>query len=127
MSVKKRNKVKEKVVGQTVATDMSYNESAGALKHLGPILGKLLIPGQALNAARGYDAGKLLAIYNNSASTVFYKTGPDATVTAPTGISDGAPLPPFAYTTVSLGDDRYIVSNSANAVAFEIEDDSYLQ
>lgn len=127
MSVKRRNKIGDKSRGHTVSTDMSYNESAGAMKQLGPIIGKLLIPGVSLAIARGFDSGKVLAIYNNDSAVHFYKTGPDDTITAPTNITNGAPLPPGQYTHIAMGDDKYIIADNALVYVFEVEDDSYLQ
>ncbi len=116
-----RSKASQDRYGNT-ATDYAFNQKAGALKQLGPILGKVLNMG-ALNTAK--DAGRqgaLVAIYNNSGSTAFAKTG-NATVTAPTGGADGICLPPNEYTILALGTDTHVITNTATCFGYIIDDE----
>jgi hypothetical protein len=102
--------------------DYSFNQYAGAFKTLGPILGKVSILGSLSAAKAASDAGKLIAVYNSSATTAFAKTGNSA-VTAPTGGADGICLPPNSYTIIAMLADTHIICNAATCFGYEIMDD----
>lgn len=112
-------------VGPADSQNLGFNQQAGAHKVLGPILGNVSNLG-ALNTAKFASArGKLIAVYNNSASTAFAKTG-DASVTAPTGGADGICLTPNSYTIIALFQDTHIITNAATCFGYEIVDDTYV-
>jgi hypothetical protein len=118
----KRSKASQDRVGST-ATDYSFNQESGALKTLGPILGKVSIMG-ALNAAKAASKmGRLIAVYNNSSSVAWAKTGPNSSVTAPTGGADGIALTPNAYTIIAMGSDLFIIASAATCFGYEISDE----
>ena len=118
----KRTNRTENVVG-TKALDLAYNDRAGALKTLGPILGKVSMLG-ALNAAKGAEQGDLIAVYNNSGAVSFVKTGTTSAVTAPVGAADGVPVPPNSYIIIAMGEDNYIIASAATTFGYKILDDT---
>lgn len=113
----------DSVVGGQEALSKSYNRDAGAIKNITHIVGRLVPRGPA-NTALGFDPGSLVALYNDSASTAFVRIGPDNTVAAPTGASDGVALRPYDYTIIAIGVDRYVRSNTATVYAYEVADDT---
>lgn len=124
--LKIREKIALKLKSYAKALDIAYSDAAGALKTV-PSGHKLSNGGQALNAAVGFDYGKIVAVFNNSNVVCFVATGPTAGVAAPTGPTNGIPVPAYSWQYVSLGDDCYIISNSANVFAFTVDDDTYVQ
>lgn len=117
-----RSKASENRYGNT-ATDYAFNQESGAVKQLGPILGKVTIMGALNTAKQASKMGRLIAVYNNSGSTAFAKTGADGTVTAPTGGTDGICLRPNDYTVIAMGTDLYIICNAATCFGYEIVDE----
>lgn len=104
------------------ALDLAYDQYSSALRMQGPILGKVLIMG-ALNTAKSPSKhGALIAVYNNSATTAWAKTG-DSTVTAPAGGTDGIALKPNDYTILAMGTDTHIITSTATCFGYEIVDD----
>lgn len=124
--LKIREKIALKLKSYAKALDIAYSDAAGALKTV-PSGHKLSNGGQALNAAVGFDYGKIVAVFNNSNVVCFVATGPTAAVLAPAGPTTGIPVPAYSWQYVSLGDDCYIISNSANVFAFTVDDDTYVQ
>lgn len=104
------------------ATDYSFNQYAGGLKQVGPILGYLQVLGAA-NSLLKVEAGSLIALYNNSASTAFAKVGDPTTLTAPTGGADGICLRPNEYTIISVGPNNGLIASAATVFAYLIIDD----
>lgn len=104
------------------ATDYAFNQYAGGFKQVGPILGHVKILGAA-NSLLRVEAGSLIALYNNSATTAFAKVGDPATLTAPTGGADGICLRPNEYTIISVGPNNGIIANAATVFAYLIIDD----
>ena len=123
--LKIREKIALKLKSYAKALDIAYSDAAGALKTV-PSGHKLSNGGQALNVAVGFDYGKIVAVFNNSNVVCFVKTG-DSSVAAPTNATNGIPVPAYSWQYVSLGDDSYIISNSANVFAFSVDDDTYVQ
>ncbi len=104
--------------------DYSFNQQAGALKMLGPIIGKLIPLGDGATARAMSQRGKLAAVYNTTAGTLFAKTG-DSTVAAPTGGTDSVCLPPLSYTIIALDQDTH-VRTSASCFVYEVVDDTHV-
>ena len=118
-----RGKASQDAYGGSVAQDYSFNQEAGAIKSLGPILGRVRIMG-ALNVAKNASKmGRLIAVYNNSAVTAFVATGTVSTLSAPTGGTDGICLRPFDYTVVVMSTDTWIISNVGTVFGYEIIDE----
>jgi hypothetical protein len=118
-----RSKASKDMYGGSVANDYAFNQQAGAIKTLGPILGNVSILGALSAAVDSTKAGgALIAVYNNSASTAFAKTG-SSSVTAPTSGADGICLPPNAYTIIALGSDTHIRCSAATCFGYLIQDD----
>ena len=120
-----REKVGNDVKGANRATDIAYNDWAGAAKVLGPLQGVLSILG-ALNAGVSVaQLGATIAVYNNSATTAFVALYPQ-TGAAPTGGANGIALPPFAYTYVCMGANQFIIASAATVFGYQVIDESYL-
>lgn len=115
-----RSKASNNRYGGMEALDYSFNQQAGAFKSI-PMLGKVQILGAA-NVAKAVGAGKVVALYNNSATTAFAKTGPN-NVTPPAGGADGICLKPNDYTLIALGEDEAIIANAATVFAYLLVDD----
>jgi hypothetical protein len=113
---------------------VQYNPASGGQKSL--IVGPRLIPiqiagGYTTNVSTGPVAlpylGANLAIYNNS-RTAGSVTAGDSTITAlAIGATDangnvGVACAPNAYTYLSLGNHRYVVSNASTLIVYIIED-----
>lgn len=121
-----RQKQNQHIRGPGNVNDNEYNEKAGAKKVL-PLGGKFIKPYLgALNAGvqTTLGAGSTVAVYNNSAATVFVTTGV-AGLSAPTNATDGIPVSAFSWFYVSMGPDTHIRSSSANAFGYELDDDTY--
>lgn len=117
-----RSKASENRYSGADATDYSFNQYAGGLVVVGPTLGKLTIMG-ALNTAKSISiSGANVAVYNNSTTTAFVKTG-NSSVTAPTGGADGICLAPNSYTIIAMGTDTHIISSAATCFGYEIKSD----
>jgi hypothetical protein len=104
------------------ATDYSFNQYAGGLKVVGPILGHVQVLGAA-NTLLRVEAGSLIALYNSTGTTAFAKIGDPATLTAPTGGADGVCLKPNDYTIISVGPNQGIIANVNTVFAYLIVDD----
>jgi hypothetical protein len=125
---RKRKQSGEDARGVGEIQQVEYNEKAGAKKVLGPILGKLVrtpggSPGVITTAASMSSAGKLVALFNNSASVAWALTG-DSSVAVPTS-ANGIALPPNAYTILALGPHTHVRADVGTVVAYEIEDNTY--
>jgi len=118
----KRNKPQDFIRGGMTIQDLVFNERAGAYKVIGPILGDVIIKGSLATAVQ-VMAGSLIAVFNNSAAVAFVKTG-DATVTAPTDGSNGIPIKPYDYLIISMGENSYIISNTADVFGYLINDET---
>lgn len=130
MELRDRNKPTEKIRG-VKATDITYNEQAGAVKVLGPILGSLINLGAAPVASTAFTSpvknGSILAFFNNSGSVAFIQTS-DAAIAAAPIATTGICLPPYAYTFIALKDrDAFIRSSSADVIMYYVEDYSFIQ
>jgi hypothetical protein len=120
-----RQKPTDKTQGIAKVADVEYNEYAGAKKVLGPILGKLIPIGSA-SSQKSIDPGSTVAFYNINSSTKYVKIG-TGTLIAPTGPTNGIPLPPLSYTILAMGSDNAFISDHADVYAFEVLDDSRWQ
>lgn len=119
----KRSKAAQNKVGGLESLDLSYGQEASAIRVQGPMLGKVTIMG-ALNAAKGASKmGRVIAVYNNSTTTAFAKTGADSSVTAPSGGADGICLKPNDYTYIAMGSDLYIIASAATCFGYELVDE----
>lgn len=118
----------EKMSGISNIPANTYNDQAGAIKQLGPIVGKLIYVG-SVSTEREFDTGgKIIAFYNNSGSTLWVLTGAkasDLTALTPSA-SNAIALRPNDYTHIALGTDRAVKASSANALAYIVEDDSFI-
>ena len=107
---------------------LSYNERAHAARMipvgadwiiLGPIGSVTVIPGPGL-------ATVMLA--NTTTAWHYVKFGTTSGVTAPTGLTDGLPIPPNSIAYYSAGLDpsgnlnRYLISDSASVGAYVIQE-----
>lgn len=103
-----------------------YNDQAGAQKVLGPIIGALKRLPDAVTAQELDHGGKIIAVYNNSAS-VAWLTSADkkANVVAPTSVN-GIALRPNDYTHVALGADRAFQVSASTAICYEVIDDTFI-
>jgi hypothetical protein len=124
--LKIREKVALKLKSYAKALDIAYNDASGALKTV-PSGHKLSNGGQSLGTSVPFDYGQVLAIFNNSNVVAFVKTGPTTAVAAPTGPTNGIPVPAYSWLYISLGDDCFVISNSASVFAYTIDDDTYVQ
>lgn len=118
-----RQKPNDKKRGYPLAIDLAYNDPAGALRTI-PVMPKFASYGVALDTAQGYDMGSMLGIFNSDTAVHYIATGPDNTVAAPTGPTDGIPVLPGQMVYVALGDDKYIIADAATVFAYEIDDDT---
>jgi hypothetical protein len=124
--LKVREKLASKLKSYAKALDVAYSDAAGALKTV-PSGHKLSNGGQALGSAVGFDFGKIVAVFNNSSSVAFVATGPTSSVAAPTDPTDGIPVPAYSWLYLSLGDDCYIISDSASVFAYSVDDETHVQ
>lgn len=104
------------------ATDYSFNQYAGGLKVVGPIVGYLQVLGAA-NTLKRVETGSVIALYNNSGTAAFVKIGDPATLTAPTGGADGICLKPNDYTIISVGPNQGLIASAATVFAYLVVDD----
>jgi hypothetical protein len=119
---KQRQKANTGIRGVHTVDELVYNEAAGARKVLP--LGGLLTPVGALGAAYNAGAGATVAVFNNTASPIFFAVG-DAAVVAPTGPANGVPVPAYSYFYASLGANTHIIASSASGFGFLVSDDTY--
>lgn len=118
----KRTKETDKIRGFSNIPDMEYNEPAGAIKVLGPIVGKL-VPAGAADSERRFEAGVTIAFFNSD--TVVHWVAFGATgLAAPTGYADGIPLAPRQFTVLAAGADTAAISDSAGVFAYWVIDES---
>jgi hypothetical protein len=118
----KRTKASADVVG-TKAIDLSYNDVSGAVKQLGPIIGKLKYIG-ALSTAKYVEQGKLMAVYNTAATTGFIGMSVNPGMAAPTDPTNGFPCRPLDYTIFATGSDTILIGSAGTLFAYEILDES---
>ena len=131
--MEQRQKDSSKARGLHKAADISYNEQAGGLKAVGPILGKLkrlfTVDAQKSLPA-GVTSGSIIAFYNPTATTAWLILH-DAAGAAPTPAAtqaDSIALKPNDYTVLALGKDvNSVITDVTTVVAFLIEDDSILK
>ena len=116
----RRTKPSSKRAGFADSTDYSYNDKAGAQKSLGLIMGHLIKLG-ALGSAVGVGQGEILSIFNNSATVAWAKTG-NSSVSGP--VAGDIALPPYAYTTISMGDDTHVIASAATCFGYKLDDDT---
>jgi len=121
-----RSKPSQDRYGADMATEDAFNQYAGAAKIMGPIFGVVQQYLGALNAAVGVDLGSLVAVYNNSTSTSFVALGTSNTVSAPTNPSNGIAVPPNSYLIIPMGQNNWIISNSATTFGYWLQDDLQL-
>jgi hypothetical protein len=140
--IKNRNVPGDQIRDPSIIENLQYNESAGAKKSL--TVGPRLIP--LGDGAGGYttdastarvlpSAGLCLAIYNKSAATDYSVTIGDSTVAAQAigavqvssgNVFVGVPCPKSAWTYISCGPNKYVVTNNNNLAVFIIDDASYI-
>jgi hypothetical protein len=120
-----REKVGNDIKGANRATDMSYNDWAGALKVLGPVQGVFKILGALDAGVQTPQFGATVAVYNNSTTTAFVAVYPQ-TGAAPTGGANGIAVPPNSYIYVSMGANQFIIANAATCFGYQVIDESYL-
>jgi hypothetical protein len=123
---KRRSKPSDKTLGGNVALDIGFNEYAGAHKVMASVMGKML-PLGATSTALKIDAGKTIALFNNSGSTVFYLTSGDPAMAAPTGGANGIPVAPYSWQIITMAGDTVLRSSSSSLFAYEVLDDTIYQ
>jgi hypothetical protein len=122
-----RMKRTDNIRGASTAADNSYNEDAGGMKQVGPILGYLInIPASANTAVNLPDRGTTVAFYNNSASIAYAAFGIDNTLANPASFATGIPLSPNAWTVLAAGPNVFFKVSAATVGAFLLSDDTYL-
>jgi hypothetical protein len=103
----------------------SYNMKSGGLKVVGPIAGHLLRIGLASVAKQFDDAGMVVAIYNDSAVTLWAITGDNlAAVAGPADATTGIALKPYDYTYLALGEHK--AYKASGGYAYLLDDDTYI-
>lgn len=116
----KRTKPSTKRSGLADSIDYSYNESAGAIKSLGPVMGKLIPLGNCF-AGIAVGSGKLIAVFNDGGNTEFIAMG----ITNPAvPASPAIALPSKSYTILATGDDTYVRGSAVHVLLYLIEDDT---
>lgn len=120
-----REKAGNEIKGANRATDIAYNDAAGAAKVIGPLQGVLKILG-ALNAGvQVPQKGATMAVFNNSAAVAFVALGAQ-TASAPSSPANGIPIPPYSYIYVCMGINQFIISNVATVFGYQVIDETYL-
>lgn len=119
-----RAKSSQDTRGYAAAIEYAYNDAAGATKSL-HVQG-YLVPRGAANVVQSPGQGRTYAFFNSNTSTVRWVRFGNNTVTAPTGYTDGIPLPPLQYTVLSLGPNTSFIANNADVFAYEVVDESFL-
>lgn len=131
--MEQRQKDSSKTRGLHKAADISYNEQAGGLKQVGPILGKLkrlFTVDAKKDLPAGAKSGSVIAFYNPTAATAWLILHNEAGAppTPAAGQEDSIALKPNDYTVLALGKDvNSVISDVTTVVAFLIEDDSVLK
>lgn len=130
---KSRNKVTDKVRGTHKAADISYNEQAGGMKQVGPILGLLTRLGtfsiSPAPLAPPFVNGGVIAFYNPTANTAWLSTSITAAPPpVPSAIeSSSIALKPNDYTVLALPDGAtQVACDVATVVMYFMEDDSLI-
>jgi hypothetical protein len=115
----------ERMAGASDVLPNSYNMYAGGLKVVGPIAGLLTRIGAATVAKQFDDAGLIVAIYNDSATTAWAILGDDlAAVAAVPSSANGIALKPYDYTYLALGE--FKAYKASGGYAYLLEDDTYV-
>ena len=116
------------------AKSIEYNPASGGQKSL-PV-GPRFLP---IPIASGYTTtpttttalpflGLTLYVYNNAGTAGSVTIGKVSTITSQAiGVSDasgnvGIACPPNAYTPISMGDNRYIITSAATLIVYIVED-----
>ena len=115
----RRSKPTVKMSSAHAAQDYSFNDYAGGLKVVK--IGGVLISKGAGSTAIPVGAGSQVAIYNNSASTDWAKTG-DSSVGSP--VAGDIALAPMSYTLICVGDNAYIRTAAATSFVYILLDDT---
>jgi hypothetical protein len=126
-----RRKNSSKVRGLHKAADIAYNEQAGGLKVVGPILGKIkrlfatgITTDNPLPA--GVTSGAVIAFYNPNATTAWLilHEGAGPTGTPSDTEATSIALKPNDYTVLALSSSVSIIKTDVNVIAYLVEDDS---
>lgn len=130
-----RRKVSNRVYsGET--EDLKFNQASGADKvipaghHLKPIF--IGLNTFTTNATAKLNVGKgiTLAIFNNSAGVLSATIGDSTLVSQTVGAVQagtdfvGIPLRPYTFTYLNTFDKDYVITSSANALVYIVEDDT---
>jgi len=135
----KRTPKNTAALGANDIASITANARAGAVKSLlvGPELRKM--PGQTppQNQVIGFTAnaapvkippGTSLWLFNNSATVAWATMAPaDATITAPTGITNAIPLKPNDWTRLNMGENAQLQTSAATVGVYIVEDDTTFQ
>lgn len=105
---------------QGLMHDLFVNAQRGS--EVGHIISR--IHGEASSAIK-IGPGKQLRIWNSD-TAVHYVVFGDASVGAPTGATDGIPIPPESYILLGTGEDTHVIADSATVFVYEIRDSSRL-
>ena len=116
--------------GMHKAMDVSYNEQAGGLKVVGPVVGKLkrLFAGSS-DLLEPYKPGGVVAFYNPTGATAWLTIGEAGAAPAAPGAAqaDSIALKPNDYTILAMPKDASAVNCDVNTVvAYLVEDDSVI-
>lgn len=117
-----REKLNDKVRGYPKAIDLAYNDPAGALRTI-PVYPRFNGYGTAIATAQGYDKGSTLGIFNSDSAIHYVATGA-AAMGAPSGPTNGIPVPAGQWIFIHLGDDTHVRADNAAVYAYKIDDDS---
>ena len=118
----RRSKPSSRRSGHSESIDYSFNDKAGGLKVVGPIMGSM-VPLGAANSKLAVGAGAVVALYNNDTAVHWLDVGKSSVSSTAVGATAIA-LPPGQYTTISTGDNTHIIADSSKVFAYLIEDDT---
>jgi hypothetical protein len=123
MSYRRTNPVKANDMETSIS--FSYNELAGALKHI--IAGPKLVSVGAIDTATFIGKGLQVALWATVAGETVTMSDDVTSLTSSALGSGGIPLKANDYTYLALGDDSAIIASSANVFCFIMADDTIIR
>jgi len=138
MSQSKRKQYGSRIADQSLIENLGYSVSSGAYKQVkvGPHLIPLSSNGStyttdASTAINLGQAGKMLAVYNNSGSVGSVAVSLTQISSLAAGVTDtngnvGIACPPNSWTYISCGDSIWVITSASTLLVYLIDDDTYL-
>ena len=111
-------------------TSATHNAYAGAQKVLqvGPDFQKqgtnAYVSGQDFSTGGSVSPWDTLWIYNNSSSVAWIALSTATIAAAPTGFSNGIPLPPNSWSQLSTGPNSFVYTSAATVGVYVMNDDT---